>query len=108
MIMDKEELLKNYPPHKVKTQGEFDKWMQELNEHQTHLNHPYNDQLVELKKQRMLIFQQIQSLRIQNNAIGMQMYDLMQKKKDINRICHDLKHEMIELNPIGGFGKQEA
>jgi hypothetical protein len=43
---------------------------------------------------------QIKTIRLEKN-------ELEAKKKDINRICHELKHEMIQLNPKEKFVKND-
>ncbi len=99
--MTESEVRGKYPPRKVGSQVEFDDYMNRLNNEQTIFNHPYLDRERELTKQRKLIETQKQALNIQLNAIKVERIELEQKQKDINRVFHQLKHEMIELNPKG-------
>ena len=97
--MNEKEIRAKYEARKCETQMEFDRVMSEMNTEQTHLNHPYLDRERELAKQKELLEQQKQAINIQLNAIKVERIDLDQKRKDINRIFHDLKHELIMLNP---------
>lgn len=92
----------------MESQIEFDRIMSEMNNEQTHLNHPYLDRERELAKQKELLEQQKQAINIQLNAIKVERIDLDQKRKDINRIFHDLKHELIMLNPRESYAKATA
>jgi hypothetical protein len=51
--------------------------------------------------------QQKSAINIQLDAIQVERYDLEQKRKNINRLFHDLKHELIVLNPIEGYAKEQ-
>ena len=97
--MNEKEIRAKSEARKCETQMEFDRVMSEMNTEQTHLNHPYLDRERELAKQKELLEQQKQAINIQLNAIKVERIDLDQKRKDINRIFHDLKHELIMLNP---------
>ena len=96
---------KNTPPRKVGSQAEFDRLMTEMNAEQTHLNHPYLDRGRELAKQRELLKTQRQAINIQLQQINIECLGLEQKRKDINRVFHDLKHELIKLNPREDYAK---
>ena len=76
--------------------------MNQLNEDQRAVNHPYLDRLREINKQRTLIYTQMNALRQQCNALKVEAIDIEQKQKDINRAYHNIKHEMITLNPKRG------
>lgn len=80
--------------------------MSEMNTEQTHLNHPYLDRERELAKQRELLETQKQAINIQLNQIKVERLELEQKRKDINRVFHDLKHDLIMLNPRENFAKE--
>ena len=81
--------------------------MEKMNIEQTHLNYPYLDRERELVRQKELLEQQKQAINIQLNAIKLERLDLEQKRKDINRVFHDLKHELIVLNPREKFVKEQ-
>ena len=103
--MNEKEIRAKYEARKCETRMEFDRIMSEMNIEQNHLNHPYLDRERELAKQKELLKQQIQAINIQLNAINVERLDLEQKRKDINRVFHDLKHDLIMLNPRESYAK---
>ena len=106
--MNEKEIRAKYEAQVCATQMEFDRLMSEMNKEQTHLNHPYLDRERELAKQRELLETQKQAINIQLNQIKVERLELEQKRKDINRVFHDLKHELIMLNPRENFMRKEA
>lgn len=105
--MNEKEIRAKYEARKCETQMEFDRLMSEMNDEQTHFNHPYLDRERELAKQREMLETQKQAINIQLNAIKVERLELEQKRKDINRVFHDLKHELIMLNPRENFMRKE-
>ena len=105
--MNEKEIRAKYEARKCESQIEFDRLMSEMNTEQTHLNHPYLDRERELAKQKELLEQQKQAINIQLNAIKLERLDLEQKRKDINRVFHDLKHELIMMNPLENYAKEQ-
>ncbi len=103
--MNEKEIRAKYEAQVCATQMEFDRMMSEMNAEQTHLNHPYLDRERELAKQRELLETQKQAISIQLNQIKVERLELEQKRKDINRVFHDLKHNLIMLNPRENFAK---
>ena len=103
--MNEKEIIAKYEAKECNTQVEFERIMSEMNIEQTHLNHPYLDRERELIRQKELLEQQKQAINIQLNALKMERLDLEQKRKDINRVFHDLKHNLIMLNPREKFVK---
>ena len=110
--MNEKEIRAKFEAQVCATQMEFDRLMSEMNTEQTHLNHPYLDRERELAKQKELLEQQNelleqqkQAINIQLNAIKLERLDLEQKRKDINRVFHDLKHDLIMLNPRENYAK---
>lgn len=106
--MNENQIRAKYEARKCETQMEFDRIMSDMNNEQTHLNHPYLDRERELAKQRELLAQQKKAIDIQLQAIKVECLDLQQKRKDINRTFHDLKHELIMLNPREQYAKAVA
>ena len=104
------EIREKYPPREVDNQVEFERIMSEMNTEQTHLNHPYLDRERELARQKGMLEQQKKAIDIQLNVIKLERLDLEQKRKDINRVFHEIKHEFIMMNPKEKFinVKQEA
>ena len=105
--MNEQEIRERFKARKLENQMEFERMMNEMNTVQTHLNHPSLDRERELLKQRQLIMQQKSAINIQLDAIKVERLDLEQKRKDINRLFHELKHELIMLNPIEGYAKEQ-
>ena len=105
VTMNEKEIRAKYEAQVCATQMEFDRIMSEMNTEQTHLNHPYLDRERELARQKELLEQQKQAINIQLNAIKLERLDLEQKRKDINRVFHDLKHDLIMLNPRENYAR---
>ena len=106
--MNEKEIRAKYEAQVCATQMEFDRIMSEMNTEQTHLNHPYLDRDREIAQQRENIRIQMQALKTQDAALKIERMDLEQKRKDINRIFHDLRHELIMLNPRENYAKATA
>lgn len=105
--MNEKEIKAKYAPKRCNSQAEFDEQMHMINDEQTVVNHPYLDQIRDINKQRALIQIQIQALRVQLDTLRVQYLDIEQKRKDINRLFHQLKHELIELNPKDQWSKND-
>ena len=103
--MNEKEIRAKFEAQVCATQMEFDRLMSEMNTEQTHLNHPYLDRERELAKQRELLETQKQAINIQLNQIKVERLELEQKRKEINRVFHDLKHDLIMLNPRENYAK---
>lgn len=99
--MSEKEIMEQFAPKKCENQVEFDERIHAINHQQSVENHPYLDRLRELAKKKALIETQKQALNIQLNAIKEERLDIEQKQKDMNRLFHQLKHELIEMNPKG-------
>lgn len=105
--MEEKEIRAKFTAHKCENQMEFDRIMSEIKAEQTKFNHPYLDRDRELAKQRELLEQQKEAINIQLKAIKVERLDLEQKRKEANRIYHELKHELIMMNPREQFAHQE-
>ena len=81
--------------------------MTQMNEEQTHINRPFIDRELELAKQRKMLETQKQSINIQLNQIKLESIELEQKRKDINRVFYDLKHELLKANPREDFIRKD-
>ena len=97
--MTEQEIRAKYEARKCETQIEFDRIMSEMNAEQTHLNHPYLDRERELAKQHDMLQTQKQAINIQLNQLHVEKLSLIEKRKEINRVFHDLKHDLIMMNP---------
>lgn len=81
--------------------------MATMNLEQTELNHPLLDRDRELAKQRENLIMQMEAIRIQLKTINVERINLEQQRKDINRLFHELKHDLIMANPLGAFPKKD-
>ena len=61
----------------------------------------------ELNRLRQLLCQRMQAIKIQLEAIKVERLDIEQKRKDMNRVFYDLKHQLKMLNPLENFAKVE-
>lgn len=93
--------MEQFAPKKCENQVEFDERMHAINNQQSIENHPYLDRLREISKQKALISVQMDALKQQMKALRVEAIDIEQKQKDMNRLFHQLKHELIEMNPKG-------
>ena len=107
MIMNENDIRAKFAPRKCESQAEFDSLMQQMNSMQTELNHPYADKERDLLKQIEILMAQKHAIFIQIETIQIQRRENEQHRKDINRVFHDLKHQLITLNPREGFIKKD-
>ena len=105
--MNEKEIREKFAPRKCENQNEFDMIMHDMNDVQTELNHPYLDRERELLKQIDLLNAQRNAIFVQIDTIQVQRRENEQKRKDINRVFYELKHQLIALNPRDGFPKKE-
>lgn len=105
--MREKEIREKYPPRQLASQVEFDRVMSTMNQEQTELNHPYLDRDRELAKQRENLMMQMEAIKIQLKGIAVERLELEQKRKDINRLFHELKHDLIMANPREQYAKAE-
>lgn len=81
------------------TQQEFDYQMQVWGGEQTAANHPLLDAQREINRKRQEIKAEIAALRTRDSLLAAQWYELEQKRKDINRHYHELKHNFVIAHP---------
>lgn len=105
--MNEKEIRAKYPARQLESQIEFDRVMSTMNEEQTSLNHPLLDRDRELARQRENLLIQMEAIKIQLKSIAIERLELEQKRKDTNRLFHELKHELIMANPREGYAKKE-
>ena len=103
MEFNEKEIRAKYPPHVVETQVEFGRVMERINFDQRQLVQPFDEKELELLNQRTLLKQQMTAIRIQIDAIDMQKRTVVAQHKEINRVFHEIKHELIMLNPKENF-----
>ena len=105
--MTTKELQERFEPQVVDNQIKFEEYMTGLNVEQSKAVAPIDERLMELHRQSTQIEIQMNALAIQIKTIRLEKNELEAKKKDINRICHELKHAMIQLNPKEKFVKND-
>lgn len=103
--MNLKEIKAKYQPRQLDNQCEFDRMMSTMNNEQTELNHPLIDRERELTRQREMLMTQKSAINIQLNQIKMERLSVEQERKDINRTFHELKHQLIMLNPRENYVK---
>lgn len=92
-------LRAKFAPKKCATQQEYDSWMEAINYDQETYNRPLNEkkeeiqhEICELKILRLTIDRQLETVRMEYATVESQ-------KRSINSVYHELKHEMVKLNP---------
>ena len=97
--MNEEIIRAKYYARKCENQMEFDRLMTAMNEEQSRMNHPYLDRERELSKERARLYTQREAINIQLDQVRLERLELEEKRKKINRLFHELKHELIMVNP---------
>lgn len=101
--MDLERLKAKFQPRQLDSQIEFDNVMSEMNMEQSRMVHPLIDKEIELIKKQSRLQEQISEMKIEIEVIKRAKLDVESQKKEINRAFHELKHELIKLNPRERF-----
>ena len=65
--------------------------------------HPLIDKDIELIKKQSRLQEKISEMKIEIEVIKRAKLDVESQKKEINRAFHELKHELIKLNPRERF-----
>ena len=97
--MNVEEIRARFQARKCETQEEFDRLLNDINTVQTTMGRPLLDRMNEIGKERAMLRIQIRAIQQQMEVLAVECHDIEQKRKDANRMFHDLKHELIQLNP---------
>lgn len=97
--MEEMEIRAKFNARKCESQLEFDRLMNEMNTEQEHLNHPLLDRKRALEREKQQLLTQREALGIQLNQNKLMRIELEQQQKNINRMFHDLKHQLIITNP---------
>lgn len=99
--MNEKDIRAKFTPKVCNSQIEFDAFIHEVNNEQSILNAPYNDRIRELNQRKALIDSQKKMLNAQLETIKVERLSIEQEQKNINRVFHAIKHELMELNPKG-------
>lgn len=105
--MNEKEIRERFAPRECETQMEFQSIMEKMNSLQASYNHPYMDRDRELLSETHRLMTQKQAINIQLNMLKQERIEIEQKRKDINRVFNDLKHQLCIINPCEKFAKHE-
>ena len=81
------------------TQQEFDYQMKLWSGEQGAASRPILDAQMEINRKRLEIKAEIATLNARFNLLGAQWHELEQKRKDINRRYHEIKHQFVLEHP---------
>lgn len=107
MIMNEKEIRERFAPKECENQMEFQTIMEEMNRLQAEFNHPFIDRDRELLQETHRLMTQRSAINIQLDTMKQERLVIEQKRKDINRVFNDLKHQLIIINPREKFVKHE-
>lgn len=100
--------MKSTPPRQLGSQAEFDRIMNEIDTDHSHLCRPLVDQDDGLLAQMLQLETRKRAIDIEINAVKAERLEVERERRVINRMFHDLKHELIMLNPIDGYPKRDV
>lgn len=101
--MNEQELREKYPPQKMGSQTEFETMMGCINADQSLANQPFIDKEDELKVEHERAELDLLEIKRRFSEIRLKRMELEKQKRDVNRMYHSLKHDLIELNPRNSF-----
>ena len=87
----------------MESQCEFEKMMGCINADQSLANQPFIDKEDELKVEYERTELDLLDVRKRFSEIRLKRMELEKQKRDVNRMYHSLKHDLIELNPRNSF-----
>ena len=105
--MELTELQKRFAPKECETQIEFERLMSELQEENTKKITPYNDRINAINHDLLLADKKLHELHAHMDKMRLERMEVEQDAKDINRIFHQLKHQLIMRNPREKFIKPD-
>ena len=103
--MNEKELRERFAARKAESQSEFERMMSDMNSEQSLMNAPLIDRESALQRERESIKLQINALQQRSICLNLDLMNIVQERKEINRTFHQLKHELIMMNPIEQFAK---
>lgn len=95
-------IVEQYVPHIMETQGEFDAFMCGINIEQQQLLAPLDAAVLEYQRFISETWLKIYDLKKKMEEARLAHVGNEQLRKEINRTCHNIKHEVIILNPKRG------
>ena len=98
--MKENEIRAKFKARKCENENEFQRIMREMNDEQTMLNHPFVDREMSIMSEKLQINAYIQELHCKIAALNLELQKVMREKKQINRLFHELKHDLIMSNPL--------
>ena len=101
--MNEKELREKYPPQKMGSQTEFETMMGCINADQSLANQSFIDKEDELKVEHERAELDLLEIKRRFSEIRLKRMELEKQKRDVNRMYHSLKHDLIELNLRNSF-----
>ena len=105
--MELAELQNRFAPKECETQIEFERLMSELQEENTKKVTPYRDKINAYNYDLLIADKKLHELHAQIDKIKLAKMEAEQDAKDINRIFHNIKHQLIMANPREKFIKPD-
>ena len=85
------------------SQTEFETMMGCINADQTLANQPFIDKEDEIKVEYERAELDLLEIKRRFSEIRLKRMQLEKERRDVNRMYHSLKHDLIELNPRNSF-----
>ena len=101
------ELQAKFAPKECESQIEFERLMAELQDANTQAAHPYLDKIQEINHASLKKDKELHQLHAEIDSLKIIKLEVEQELKDVNRVFHDLKHQLVMLNPREKFVKPE-
>lgn len=95
-------IVEDYVPHIMETQGDFDAFMCGINIEQSALLAPLDAAVLDYQRIVSETWLKIYDLKKKMEEARLAHVANEQLRKEINRTCHNIKHETILLNPKRG------
>ena len=104
--MKEKEIRARYAARKCETRQEYREWYVEIDDAQTHANHPYADKtnelhikIKQLEARKNALRIEILAINVEQSTMYAQLHELNAERKEMNRVFHELKHQCAQLTP---------
>lgn len=104
--MNEQEIRARHQAVTCATQVEFEEKIAAINIEQSQIVDPMTDKENQLKSKISKLRLERKKLDVLIQTIVVEYNELLEKKKPINRLFHELKHELIKKNPRELFAKK--
>lgn len=102
-----QELRVKFAPRECESQIEFERLMAELQDANAQAAHPHLDTIASYNKELLLMDMELHELHAKMDQLKVKRMYVEKDLKETNRFFHDLKHQLVMLNPREKFVKQE-